>query len=160
LERGGDSIGGIRRRFKTLERIGWLKLASEKTRGRRRSAVERFYKATRPVMFDQESWAELPVSAEPTYGWTVFKALSERVKEAVRAGTLEARLDSHFSWAILRLDQRGWEKVSAAIDELSAQILEEIDKAERRIGASDAESIAMTTALLTFESPKDPNKEP
>jgi hypothetical protein len=160
LEQGGDSIEGIRRRFKTLERIGWLEVVGEKTGGRRRSAVERFYKAARPVMPDKESWGELPVSTEPTSGWTVFKTLSERVKEAVLAGTLEARLDSHLSWSILRLDQRGWEKVSAAIEELSAQIREEVDNAERRIAASGEDAFTMTTALLAFESPTDPNKEP
>lgn len=159
-EFGGDSIKGIRRRFKTLENIGWLELVNQKTGGRRRSAVERFYRATGPAIFDHESWAEVPDSVKPTYSWTVFKLLADLVKEAIQAGTFEARLDSHLSWSVLRLDQQGWETVAAATDALLALILEEKGGAEDRITTSGAEAFTMTTALLAFESPKESVKEP
>ncbi|HET8862270.1 MAG TPA: winged helix-turn-helix domain-containing protein [Solirubrobacterales bacterium] len=159
-EFGGDSIKGIRRRFKTLERIGWLEQVNQKTGGRRRSAVERFFRATGPAIFDRESWAEVPDSVKPTYSWTTFKLLAELVKEAIQAGTFEARLDSHLSWSVLRLDQEGWERVAAAIDALLALILEEKDRARDRIAASGEEAFTMTAALAAFESPKDSSKEP
>jgi DNA-binding transcriptional ArsR family regulator len=159
-EFGGDSVKGIRRRFKTLESIGWLEQVSQKTGGRRRSAVERFFRATGPAIFDQEGWAEVPDAVKPTYSWTIFKLLAELVKEAIQAGTFEARLDSHLSWSVLRLDQQGWERVAAALDALLALILEEKDRARDRIATSGEEAFTMTTALLAFESPKDPSKEP
>jgi hypothetical protein len=158
-EIGGDSTAGIRRRFKTLERIGWLRVVSEKTGGKRRSAVERFYRATGPAIFDNESWTEVE-SVEPTKRWMTFKLLAEQVKEAILAGTFEARLDAHLSWSILRLDPQGWEKVATALDSLVTLILEEKAKAETRVSASDDEAFTMTTALLAFESPTDSTKAP
>lgn len=159
-EFGGDSIKGIRRRFKTLERIGWLEMVNQKTGGRRRSAVERFYRATGPAILDKEDWAEVPDSAKPTYSWTIFKLLADLVKEAILAGTFEARLDSHLSWSVLRLDQQGWERVTAEVDDRLAMVLEEKEEAEDRLAASGEPGFTMTAALLAFESPRDSAKEP
>lgn len=157
---GGDSVEGIRRRFKTLEKIGWLQQVSQKTGGRRRSAIERFYKATGPAIFEEEGWADVPGSVEPTDSWTTFKALAEQVKAAILAGTFEARLDNHLSWSVLRLDRLGWEKVATQVDALLASILEEKDRAEARIAVSGEEPIATTIGLAAFESPPLGAREP
>jgi hypothetical protein len=159
-EFGGDSIEGIRRRFKKMESVGWLKQVGQKTGGRRRSAVELFYKATGPAILDNESWAEVPDSIKPTYSWTTFSTLADRVKEAILAGTFEARLDNHLSWSVLRLDQEGWEKVAAAVDALFVLIFKEWEAAEARIAKSGEKPIATTVGLAAFESPGKPIKEP
>lgn len=159
-ELGGASLEGIRRRFAMLKEFGWLKLVSQKTGGRRRSAVEHFYRATGPVIFDKESWGDVPDSIKPTYSWTIFKTLAEKVKEAISVGTFEARLDNHLSWSVLRLDQQGWENVTAAIDTLFALILKEKDRAEDRIAESGEQPIATTIGLAAFESPRKAVKEP
>jgi hypothetical protein len=159
-EFGGDSIEAIRRRFKTLERLGWLRQVNQKTGGRRRSAVELFYRATGPAILDNESWANVPISIKPTYSWTTFKQFAEKVKEAIVAGTFEARLDNHLSWSLLRLDQQGWEKVTAAVDALFALIFKERDEAKIRLAKSGEEPIATTVGLAAFESPRKPVKEP
>lgn len=159
-EFGGDSVDGIRRRFKRLERIGWLKKVNQKTGGRRRGAVEHFYRATAPAIFDNATWADVPDSVKAAHSWTTFEQLSEKVKEAMRAGTFDAREHRHLTWSLLRLDQQGWEKVIAAIDALFAFILKERDRAEDRIADSGEKPVTMTVALAAFESPKDSVKEP
>lgn len=159
-ELGGDSVEAIRRRFKILERFDWVKRVNQKTGGSRRSAVEFFYKATGPAIYDKESWAEVSPSVKPTYSWTTFKQLAEKVKEAIVAGTFEARRDSHFSWSLLRLDQEGWEKVTAAVDALFALIFKEWEAAEVRIARSGEKPIRTTVGLAAFESPRQPVKEP
>jgi hypothetical protein len=159
-EFGGDSIEAIRRRFKTLERFGWLKQVNQKTGGRRRSAVELFYRAIGPAILDNENWAEVPDSIKPTYSWTTFSTLADRVKEAILTGTFEARLDSHLSWSVLRLDQEGWEKVTAAVDTVFSLIFKEWEAAEARIAKSGEEPITTTVGLAAFESPRKPVKEP
>ncbi len=159
-ELGGDTLAGIRRRFKMAERVGWLKRVGNKTGGRRRGATEHFYKATGPAIFDEEDWAKLPPSIEPPASWTTFIQLGEKVKDSIVAGTFEARLDDHFSWSLLRLDQQGWEKVTAAIDVLLALIFEEWEAAEARIANSDEAAIATTVALAAFESPRKVAREP
>jgi hypothetical protein len=159
-EFGGD-IERIRRRFKLMERTGWLKQVATETGGRRRSAVELFYRATGPAIFNEESWAELPssIKAAPAI-WTTFKQLAENVKEAIVAGTFEARLDNHFSWSLLHLDQEGWGKVAAAVDELLELIFKEWEAAENRMAVTGEKAITTTIALSAFESPREPIKEP
>jgi hypothetical protein len=159
-EFGGDSVDGIRRRFKMLERVGWLKQVAEKTGGKRRGAVELFYRATGPAIFSDENWAEVPSAAKPTYSWTVFKTLAEKVREAILAGTFEARLDNHLSWSVLRLDQIGWENVVAEVDAVFALMLKEKDRAEDRLADSGDEPILTTVALAAFESPQKAVKAP
>jgi hypothetical protein len=159
-EFGGDTVESIRRRFKKMENAGWLKQVNQKTGGRRRSAVELFYKATGPAIFDNESWAEVPPSIKPTYSWMTFRHLAEKVKEAIIAGTFEARLDNHYSWSLLRLDQEGWEKVTAAVDGLFALIFKEWDAAEARLSMSHDKPILTTVGLAAFESPTNPVKAP
>jgi hypothetical protein len=157
---GGD-IDVIRRRFKMMEKCGWLRQVGKETGGRRRSAVELFYRATGPAIFKEESWAELPPSIKSVPAiWTTFTQLAEKVKEAIVAGTFEARLDNHFSWSLLRLDQEGWEKVAAAVDELLALIFKEWEAAEGRMVASGEKAIATSIALAAFETPKRTAKEP
>lgn len=160
-EFGGDSIDGIRRRFKKMEKAGWLKQVGEETGGRRRSAVELFYRATGPAIFKKERWAEPPHSIKSAPAvWTTFTQLADEAKEAIVAGTFEARLDNHFSWSLLRLDQEGWEKVVGAFDELLALIFREWEAAEDRLAVSGEKAITTTIALAAFESPRKAAKEP
>jgi DNA-binding transcriptional ArsR family regulator len=157
-EFGGTSVDGIRRRFKVLAETGWLKKVGEKTGGRRRGAVEHFYRATGPAIFDNETWADVPDSLKATYSWRTFEQLSAQVKEAIQAGTFEARTDNHLSWSLLRLDQQGWENVAAAVDALFASVFAEQESAKLRIASSGEMPITTTVALAAFESPKDLTK--
>lgn len=157
---GGEDIKNIRRRFKSLEELGWLRRVGEKTGGRRRSAKEQFYRATGPAIYDNESWAEVPDAVKPVYTWTTFVQLSEEVKKAIEAGTFEARLDNHLSWSLLRLDRIGWDKVAAEVDGLLALVLKVKDRAEDRLAESGAEPILATAALAAFESPRNAAKAP
>jgi hypothetical protein len=156
----GGNIDGIRRRFKNLSKIGWLKKVNEKSGGRRRGATEKFYRATGPAIFDNESWVDVPDSIKTIDSWTTFKQLSDRVKEAIEAGTLEARLDNHMSWSLLRLDQLGCAKVTASVDALLALIFKERDRTEACIADSAVKPITTTVALAAFESPRDSTKAP
>jgi hypothetical protein len=160
-EFGGDTVDGIRRRFKMLERVGWLTRVGTKTGGRRRSAVELFYRATAPAILDREDWAEALPSAGPApAAWTTFVRFAEAVKDAIATGTFESRLDNHFSWSLLLLDMEGWGKVATAVDALFALIFSEWEAAETRIAESGEQPIMTTIALAAFESPRAEAKEP
>jgi DNA-binding transcriptional ArsR family regulator len=157
---GGTSVNGVHRRFKMLEEIGWLKEVNQKTGGRRRGAVERFFRATRPAVVKGEAWADIPDSIKTTSRWRTFRQLSSRVKEAIEAGTFEARTDSHLSWSLLRLDRLAWANVASQVTALSTLMREEQDAARLRVADSGEALLSVTVALAAFESPKDPNKEP
>jgi hypothetical protein len=160
-EFGGDSVEGIRRRFKKLAEIGWLKQVGKKTGGRRRSAVEKFYRAAGPAIFDDHNgpWADVPDAIGRTDSWKAFERLSAQVKEAMKVGTFDARDDGCLAWSIIQLDRQGWDKLTAELDTLLAFVFEEQDRAEARIERSGEKPIAMTVALSAFESPKEAEKE-
>lgn len=157
---GGGSRTGIYRRFNLLAELGWLRKVDQKRGGKRRGATESFFRATGPVVFDSDSWPDVPDSLKTTFSWTIFEQLSEQFKEAMDAGTLDARVDRHLSWSPVLLDELGWENVIAALDALFTFIGEEQAAAKRRVANSGEEEIRMTVGLGGFESPKDAVKAP
>ena len=158
-EFGGDSVDDIRRRFKMLASIGWEKKVDQKTGGRRRGAVEHFYRATGPVIFDNSTWSYVPNSSKAAYSWNIFKDLSEQVRVAMTSGTFDACLDRHFTWSLLRLDRLGWEKVIKGADDLFTYLFKEQAEAKRRMKRSGDKPVTMTVSLAAFESPTNSGRD-
>lgn len=159
-EFGGGSLSRVSRAFDVLFDYGWLRQTRTETGGRRRGGVEHFYVATGPAMFDESTWSDVPEPMQNVFTWRSFVTFGERVKEALVAGTIDARKDRHFTWSPLRLDLQGWKAVIAKIDALFYFIFEEQKRADRRMAESGEASIPMTVALAAFESPKDTEKQP
>jgi hypothetical protein len=159
-EFGGASRSGIHHRFKILRDFGWLAKVREKSGGSRRGATEQFFRATGPAVFDNGSWSGLQDSMKTAYSWTIFEQFSEKFSEAMKAGTVDARLDRHLSWSLVLLDQHGWDNVVTALDALLTFIFEEKDAAKRRVANSGEKLIRITVVFAGFESPKDSNKAP
>jgi DNA-binding transcriptional ArsR family regulator len=159
-EIGNGSIAATRRCFKALEQRAWLQKVGEKTGGRRRAGRELFYRATGPPTSATEAWALLPPSLEPTPSWGRFGRLADLVKQAVDAGTLEARPDMHISWSVLRLDQEGWERVARAAEALQTFVREEKTRAEDRLAKRGEGPTPATIGIAAFESPKSAVKAP
>lgn len=160
-EFGGDaSVGAIRRRFKRLEKNGWLKKVHEETGGKRRGATEHFYRATGPAIVDNCSWVDVPDSLKKTSSWKTFEHFSGKVIEAMKAGTFDARTDRYLTWSLLSLDQQGQEKVLVGIDALVAFIAGEQEHAKDRMAKSREKPMVMTVALSALEAPKGSTKAP
>lgn len=159
-EFGGGSLSRVSRAFDVLAEYGWLSQMRTETGGRRRGAVEHFYRATGPAMFDEASWPDVPDALKNVFTWRAFLTLADRVKEATLAGTIDARDDRHFSWSPFRLDLQGWKNVIARIDALFYFLFEEQERANARMAETGEEPIPMTVALAAFESPKDTEKQP
>lgn len=156
----GGSIHQVHRRFKTLERLGWLKKVDMKTGGKRRGAREYFYRATAPAIVDGPAWAELPDSAKTARSWATFVKLSDEIKAAMRTGTMDFRDDRALAWSLLQLDEQGWSNAVAKTNAALAFVYEEQERAAERMAESGEEPISMTVALAVFESPKDTKKQP
>jgi len=158
-ELGSVGVEGVRRRFKKLAETSWLAVVDEQSGGRRRGATEYFYRATAPAFGDEDPW-EVPASIEDTPSWRVFERFAKLAKEAMRAGTFDARVDRYATWSLLLLDRQGWEKVTAALEELRRLVLAEQERAKARMKKSGEKPIPTTVLLAAFESPKTVTKEP
>jgi DNA-binding transcriptional ArsR family regulator len=150
---GGGSLSRVDRHFKRLAEHGWLRLVRKASGGRRRGGTEHFYRASELAIFDRETWALLPDSLKTEFSWRIFEQFAERVKEALEAGTFDARPDRHFTWTPLVLDEQGRERVIAAVDALFASLFEEQADARLRIAKSGEAPMQATVALAAFDSP-------
>lgn len=158
-EFGGGSLPRVARAFDTLVEYDWLYLTKTESGGKRRGGVEHFYRATEPAVFDEALWEELSEGMKEHVIWRILETFVQQVKEAMEAGTIEAREDHHFTWTPLRLDQEGWEKVVARLLEIFYFLFEEQERANLRMAETGEEPIPMTVALAAFESPKDTEKQ-
>jgi DNA-binding transcriptional ArsR family regulator len=85
--------------------------------------------------------------------WDTFEDSRRRIEEAIRAGTMEAGDETHFTWTPLLLDEVGWKTVVAGIDGLSRHVAEEAVRAESRMAKSGERPFPVTAVLAAFESP-------
>ncbi len=154
------TLPGSDRRLRKLAGQGWSREVRRETGGRRRGAVEHFYRATGPALIDNKSWAEIPEAIRVTIASRTFEQLREKVKEAVDVGMFDARTDRHLTWSLLRLDRIGWEKVVGLVDAFFDTLLDEEKDAKQRIRESGEKPILVTVGLAAFESPKDLAKAP
>jgi hypothetical protein len=152
----------IRRRFKKLEKYGWIRVVDQETGGRRRGGTERFYRATGPALYDENEspWAKVSDPLAKTDYWRTFVQLSDWVKAAMLAGTLTRHEETCLALPILNLDQEGWERLAASLEKLHAFVLKEQELAEARLRESGGDdAMAVVIALGAFEVPA-PVKEP
>jgi hypothetical protein len=159
-EFGGGSITRVSRAFDLLFEFGWLRLTKTETGGRRRGAVEHFYRAKHPAVFYDDTWAPLPRSMKEMISGGIIEEFVQRAKKAMDAGTIDVRADRHLSWIPLLLDQQGWDNAIAKVDGIFHWLFEEQEDANVRMAESGEEPIPMTVGLAAFESPRDTEKRP
>jgi DNA-binding transcriptional ArsR family regulator len=157
-EFGGGSISRVSRHFEVLVEYDWLYLVRKESGGRRRGAIEHFYRATGAAIFDNETWSPLPDSMKEMISGRIFEEFGERVLEAMASRTFDARPDRHFTWTPIQLDQIGWKRVIARLDALFRFLFKEQKEANLRMAKSGEKPIPMTVALAGFESPKTTEK--
>jgi DNA-binding transcriptional ArsR family regulator len=152
-EFGGGSVSRVCRHFEKLAEYGWLMLVRTETGGKRRGAVEHFYRAPKLVVIGEETWAELPAPMRAAFAWISLEQLTEQVKAAIAADTFEARPDHHLTWMPLLLDELGWKRVIAAVNEVFETVIEEQKRSKDRVAESGEIPALITVALSVFESP-------
>jgi hypothetical protein len=151
-EFGGPSLADVSQDFEVLEQFGWLgRMPAEA--GAKPEKFDCLYSTTEPLIFDSD-WSGISDSAKALVTWRIVETLSARVKDAIGAGTIDARPDSHLTWTPLALDQQGWETMIERVDALFYSLFEEQELANARLAESGEEPIPMTVGLLAFASPK------
>jgi DNA-binding HxlR family transcriptional regulator len=150
---GAPRLSAINRRFKALAEDGWLVKTREESGGRRRGATEHFYRAVGPAIFDTQNWSEVPEEIRATFSWRVFEQLAEQVREAMDAGTFDARPDRHHTWTPLILDELGWSQVIVSVDDAFHDVLAQQAAAKDRLAKSGEEPVIETVYFAAFEAP-------
>lgn len=150
------SLSKVAHHFRVLEKYDCIEKVGEKSGGKRRGSVEHFFRAIQQSIFDESSFANLPDSIKRKVTGVTFSTYIDRVAQAMEAGTIDARDDSHFTWTAQTLDQQGWDELIAAVDALFQLSIEIQVASGLRMAASGEKPIPVTVALAAFESPKTP----
>lgn len=151
---GGGSLAKTLQAFQQLEHFGWLERVPPAVAGPPLDDFDHLYRTTEFAVLDADTWPDLPDSVKALATLRVLESLSVRTKEAMKAGTINARDDSHLTWTPLALDRQGWDTVIGRVDALFGSLFEEQAEAEARMAETGEEPISMTVALLAFESPR------
>lgn len=160
-EFGGASHGGIRSRFSRLEKAGWLKKVGSETGGKRRGSSERFYRATKPALVNNDAWRDPPASLQGTDRWKTFGRFCSKVLESMRTGTFDGRLDRIVTLSFLELDRQGVANVASQLEAFARLLSKEETRAKLREREEGAEpAVPVTIGLAAYETPVDLAKEP
>jgi len=151
----GEPLGNVSYHVKTLLEYDCVELVKTEPR---RGAVEHFYRATERAFFNDSDWAKIPASARKGITGVVLESIGSDATEAMIAGTIDARTDSHVSHTPLVIDEQGWTEINAMLAETLDRAIEIQEEAASRLADGKSESLSTKLALLHFESPESKSK--
>jgi len=159
-ERGGGSALDMSHHFEALCKQGWISRVEPQADEASPKPAGRLYRLSAAPVFDTDLCAALPSSLRAVIIAWFFKSYAQRVREAMEAGTLDAREDRRYSCTPVLLDGLGWKRLIARTDALFHFLFEVQAGAKYRLPESDEEPFSATVALAVFESPGGPRKPP
>lgn len=146
----GEPLGNVSYHVKTLLEYDCVELVKTEPR---RGAVEHFYRATERTFFNDSDWEKIPASARKGIFGSILETIGQDATEALIAGTIDARTDSHVSRTPLTLDEKGWSDITALLAETLDKAIEIQEEAATRLSNEKSDSITTKLALLHFETP-------
>lgn len=146
----GEPLGNVSYHVKTLLEYDCVELVKTEPR---RGAVEHFYRATERAFFSDADWAKIPASARKGINGSVLESIGQDATEAMLAGTIDARTDSHVSHTPLQLDQTGWDQIRELLADTLNRVIEIEEEAASRLADEKSDSISTSLSILHFEKP-------
>jgi DNA-binding transcriptional ArsR family regulator len=144
----GEPLGNVSYHVKTLLEYDCVELVKTEPR---RGAVEHFYRATERAFFNDADWAKIPASARKGIHGVVLQTIGEEATEAMVAGTVDARIESHITQSTLLLDEQGWSEITTLLNETRDRANEIAEQSASRLVDDKSDQITTSLALLHFE---------
>lgn len=142
-----EEVGKVSYHVKELRNLGCVELVDT---AQRRGATEHYYRGVAQAHMSDSFWATLSTAVRNGISVTGLKVLIEAARDAVEAGTFDARTDRHLSCLTFSLDEEGWKEANVLLNETLDRLAEIGARSESRNGA---ERVRATFGLLGFESP-------
>jgi DNA-binding transcriptional ArsR family regulator len=150
------SLGNIAYHLRRLRELGLVRLVKTV---KKRGATEKIYEAVAVVPADSLARKELPPSLRSHVSAPALQAMMKRGFDALKAGTLDAREDSHLICLPAVLDARGWKEVTAIMDRTLAAIAAARTESAKRLAEGGEQGIRTTLIVASFESPEPKDKD-
>jgi DNA-binding transcriptional ArsR family regulator len=144
----GEPLGNVSYHVKTLLEYDCVELVKTEPR---RGAVEHFYRATERAFFSDADWAKIPASARKGINGVALETIGQEATDAMIAGTIDARTDSHVSQTSLLLDEKGWKEIASLLGDTLNRSIEIQEEAASRLADEKSDPISATLAILHFE---------
>lgn len=140
---------------RTLEKCGCLELVDT---AKRRGATEHFYKAAPNSFLGDRAWRRVPRPVRGGISAAWIQTFMDKLVAALEAGTLDRRDDTVLTWMPVRLDQSGWEDVTAILEEATDRVLAAQARSRQRLDqtANPSQAIAAVVAVANFETSGSP----
>jgi DNA-binding transcriptional ArsR family regulator len=146
-----EPLGNVSYHVKTLLEYDCVELVKTEPR---RGAVEHFYRATDRAFLSDSDWSKIPASARKGISGSIIESIGQNATEALSAGTIESRKDSHISDTPLLLDEQGWKELNKALSDVVKRGTAIQKEAAKRMGKDKkTEGIQTRLAVMHFEVP-------
>lgn len=149
-DKEGLPVATVGYHFQALEKEGYLHVSRKEPA---RGFMRHYYVADRQKVITDQEFAKMTAEEQHEASEALLRDFLEHCKEALRAGTLDARSDSHLSWSPLLLDEKGWKDLQKGLGQMLERSFEIQAEAAKRLRKSGEEPIPTTFALAGFEGP-------
>lgn len=155
----GEPLNNVTYHLNQLRKLGCVELVrTERVRGGR--VLERFYRATRRIYFDEAAWDLLTEKERLDLAAVTLRIISQDIATAMAAGTFFAPDSAHLCRTPMTLDGDGWREVTGLLERATEELVEiEARVAERTIDGSPAD-IHTRVELMQFRAPPFDGGEP
>jgi DNA-binding transcriptional ArsR family regulator len=136
---------------RALDRCGCLELIRT---AQRRGATEHFYKACPHAFVGDRRWRKVPRAVRGGVSGAWLQSFMDKAVAALEAGTIDGRENTVLNWMPVRVDEQGWEKIAAIMEEATDRVLEVETASRRRLErVTNADgTLSAVVALANFET--------
>lgn len=146
----GVSLDTAKRQIDELREMGLIELAGERVEN---GTTEHVYRAIETLIWSNDDTSELGLRERRHLATWIMQLIGSDAGEALEAGTLNARPDTHMSRTRFVVDAQGWRELNRIQDEaLDASFAVQAASAERLAESGEA-GIHVMGAMLTAEMP-------
>jgi DNA-binding transcriptional ArsR family regulator len=152
----GEGLSQVSYHVKVLNECECLELVKTKPR---RGAIEHYYRATSRAFLSDGDWERLPEVARSGFSASLIRGAVEDAMAALRAGTFEARSDSHLSWTPLIVDEEGWKELATLLAETLEGVIDIQAKSAGRRAETGEEGTPAAVTMLGYEAYPEGSKK-
>ncbi len=136
---------------RALDKCGCLELVDT---AKRRGATEHFYKAAPHSFIGDRIWRRVPRVLLGGVSGATLQSFMDRAVAALEAGTIDGREDSTLYWMPVQLDEEGWGRVTATMEETVNKVVAiEAESSQRISRRKGRGAIAAIIGVASFETP-------
>jgi hypothetical protein len=136
---------------RALDKCGCLELVDT---AKRRGATEHFYKASPNSFISDRIWRRVPRALLGGVSGATLQSFMDRAVAALEAGTIDGREDTTLYWMPVQLDEEGWDRVTATMEETVNKVLAvEAESKQRLARRKGRGAISAIIGVASFETP-------